>query len=102
MMGTQNNHLNVKYCTEKAYVQLLLWKLWCLLGLPVMPNTPRVAAPAPRATTAEADRATIAVDAIPFSPAKLHKTNVHFHQLVTVISYASLLIPHSLQQSQQK
>lgn len=66
---------------------MLLWKRWCLLGLPVMPKTPRVAPPtlALRATTAEADRATTAAEAIPFMPAKLHKTNGHIHHCLLPI-----------------
>lgn len=65
----------------------MLWKRWCLLGLPVMPKTPRVAPPALalRATTAEADRATTAAEAIPFMPAKLHKTIGHIHHCLLPI-----------------
>lgn len=66
----------------------MLWKRWCLLGLPVMPKTPQVAPPALalRATTAEADRATTAAEAIPFMPAKLHKTIGHiYHCLLPII-----------------
>lgn len=65
----------------------MLWKRWCLLGLPVMPKTPRVAPPALalRATTAEADRATTAAEAIPFMPAKLHKTIRHIHHCLLPI-----------------
>lgn len=43
-----------------------------------MPKTPCVAPPTPalQATTAEADRAAIDEEVIPFKPAKLHKKTI--------------------------